>query len=179
MRTSSAIALLLSMGILAGCETPPTDGGSTYSTGTEQQGDGMYDGSGVEQQGYQNGQYADDGYDGGYIADNVRDRVFFGLDSSVIDSDAQSTLKKQALWLQQNPDVAVLLEGHCDERGTREYNLALGARRAEAAKSYLVSLGVDPMRMRTVSYGKERPAALGSNEEAWAKNRRAVTVIAQ
>jgi len=83
----------------------------------------------------------------------------------------------QARWLQQYPSVNITLEGHADERGTREYNLALGARRAQAVKSFLVALGVDPRRISTLSYGKERPAALGSNAEAWAQNRRGVTIV--
>ena len=86
------------------------------------------------------------------------------------------TLLKHATWLRANPNVRETLEGHCDERGTRDYNLALGERRANAAKNYLASLGVDASRIQTVSYGKERPSALGSDEQSWAQNRRAVTV---
>lgn len=86
-------------------------------------------------------------------------------------------MRSQAEWLQRNPAVRVLVEGHADERGTRDYNLALGERRANAAKNYLASLGIDPARIETISYGKERPEAMGSNEEAWARNRRAVTVV--
>jgi peptidoglycan-associated lipoprotein len=89
----------------------------------------------------------------------------------------QATLQTQAQWLARYPNARVTLEGHADERGTRDYNLALGERRANAAKNYLASLGVDASRIQTVSYGKERPQALGSNEEAWAQNRRAVTVV--
>ena len=108
---------------------------------------------------------------------NVGDRIFFNTDSSAIRPDAAATLNKQAQWLQKYPNVSVTIEGHADERGTREYNLALGERRANAAKTYLVNLGVDSSRLRTVSYGKERPAVLGSTESAWAQNRRAVTVV--
>ncbi|MAR57081.1 MAG: peptidoglycan-associated lipoprotein [Rickettsiales bacterium] len=108
---------------------------------------------------------------------NVGDRVFFAYDSSVLSSAAQSTLQRQSSWLNEYPNVNVAIEGHADERGTREYNLALGERRANAARNYLESLGVNPSRMRVVSYGKERPAVLGSDEQAWAQNRRAVTVI--
>jgi peptidoglycan-associated lipoprotein len=110
---------------------------------------------------------------------NVGDRVFFALDSSVLSSDAQATLTRQAAWLKQYPNASVVLEGHCDERGTREYNLALGERRANAAKNFLLSQGVDAGRVSTTSYGKERPAVLGHDERAWGQNRRAVTVIAQ
>lgn len=104
------------------------------------------------------------------------DTIYFDTDKYDIDSTDQAALAKQAQWLMQYPSKRATIEGHCDERGTREYNLALGERRANAAKNYLVGLGVDPSRVSTVSYGKERPVALGSTEEAWAKNRRAVTV---
>ncbi|MEQ9332829.1 peptidoglycan-associated lipoprotein Pal [Thalassobaculum sp.] len=108
---------------------------------------------------------------------NVGDRVFFAFDSSELSSESRTTLEKQAFWLRKYPQSTVTVEGHCDERGTREYNLALGERRAASARDYLVSLGVDPSRVATISYGKERPAVTGSTEEAWAQNRRAVTVI--
>jgi peptidoglycan-associated lipoprotein len=107
------------------------------------------------------------------------DRIFFDTDQYNIDDQDKATLDAQAAWLQRNPRVRVVIEGHCDERGTREYNLALGDRRANAAKNYLAARGIDPSRMTTISWGKERPEALGSDEEAWAKNRRAVTVVPQ
>lgn len=106
-----------------------------------------------------------------------RDRVFFDTDRYNIDTQDQATLQTQAQWLAQYPQAQVTVEGHSDERGTRDYNLALGERRANAAKNYLVSLGVNGARVSTVSYGKERPAAIGSNEEAWSQNRRAVTIV--
>ena len=105
------------------------------------------------------------------------DRVFFDYDQYNVDAQDQATLQTQSQWLQRNPAVRVTLEGHADERGTRDYNIALGERRANAAKNYLASLGVDPSRIQVISYGKERPAELGSTEEAYAKNRRAVTVV--
>ena len=108
---------------------------------------------------------------------NVGDRVFFGYDQYDISSDAQKILQAQAGWLKKYPNVNVTIEGHCDERGTREYNLALGERRANSAKNYLVGLGIDASRIHIISYGKERPAVLGSTPEAWAQNRRAVTVV--
>jgi peptidoglycan-associated lipoprotein len=108
---------------------------------------------------------------------NVGDRVFFAFDKSDISSEARRTLERQAEWLKRYPNVTVTLEGHADERGTREYNLALGERRATAAKNALVALGVPANRVTTISYGKERPAVVGSNEAAWAQNRRAVTVV--
>lgn len=104
------------------------------------------------------------------------ERVFFDFDRSVIRNDARATLDKQAEWLNRYPTVTVRIEGNTDDRGTREYNLALGERRANAAKNYLTGLGIDASRLSTVSYGKERPLALGSDEASWARNRRAVTV---
>lgn len=103
--------------------------------------------------------------------------VNFGLDQYDIDPTARGILDGQAAWLARNPAARVTIEGHCDERGTREYNLALGDRRANAAKNYLAAKGVDAGRITTISYGKERPLALGSDESAWAQNRRAVTVV--
>ena len=105
------------------------------------------------------------------------DRVFFETDSYTIDGEDRATLDTQAAWLTQNPNVRVTIEGHADERGTREYNLALGDRRANAAKNYLQSRGIAASRMNVISWGKERPEALGSDESAWAQNRRAVTVV--
>ncbi len=108
---------------------------------------------------------------------NVGERVYFDLDQYGLDSDDQEILKRQAAWLNAYPNVRVLVAGNADERGTREYNLALGERRASAAKDYLVSLGVSASRVDTVSYGKERPVAGGSNDESWAMNRNAWTQI--
>jgi len=104
------------------------------------------------------------------------DTIYFDTDRYNIDSADAAALGKQATWLGQYPSKRVTIEGHADERGTREYNLALGERRANAAKNHMASLGIDPARISTVSYGKERPIALGSDEAAWAQNRRAVTV---
>ena len=108
---------------------------------------------------------------------NVGDRVFFDFDKSTLTAKAQETLNKQAAWLSRVQGATILIEGHCDERGTREYNLALGERRATAVKDYLISKGVAASRVKTISYGKERPAVLGSNEWAWSQNRRGVTTI--
>ncbi len=114
-----------------------------------------------------------------FLANVMSDRVFFDTDRFNIDSEDMAALQSQAQWLARYPNARITIEGHCDERGTRDYNLALGERRANAAKNYLASLGVNPMRMTTVSYGKERPDALGSNEGAWARNRRAVSIVVQ
>jgi peptidoglycan-associated lipoprotein len=103
--------------------------------------------------------------------------IHFDLDKYDINGEARTVLDSQAAWLTKYPNVPISLEGHCDERGTREYNLALGDRRANAAKNYLASRGVNPSRISTISYGKERPIALGSDEAAWAQNRRAVTIV--
>jgi peptidoglycan-associated lipoprotein len=110
---------------------------------------------------------------------NGRDVIFFDTDKYDIDSEDAAALRQQAQYLLQYPNIRGTIEGHCDERGTREYNLALGERRANAAKNYLVSLGVPAARLTTISYGKERPVALGSDEQAWAQNRRAVTIVMQ
>jgi peptidoglycan-associated lipoprotein len=111
------------------------------------------------------------------FVDNVGDHVWFDFDSFAVGDEGRATLDKQAEWLKKYTSVSLTVEGHCDERGTREYNLALGQRRASAVKQYLVAAGVPGNRVETISYGKERPEVVGSDEEAWAKNRRSVSVI--
>ena len=113
-----------------------------------------------------------------YLASGVPDRVFFATNESILTTRSRDTLRKQATWLRKNPEVSVVVEGHADERGTREYNLALGERRANAAKDYLMTYGVSGSRISVISYGKERPVDSGSNPLAWSKNRRSVTVKA-
>ena len=110
---------------------------------------------------------------------NVGDRVFFALNKSSLNGAARSTLEKQAAWLKKFGGVRVIIEGHADERGTREYNLALGERRANSAKDFLIALGISPNRIKTISYGKERPVALGHDEASWSQNRRGVTTVAK
>ena len=107
----------------------------------------------------------------------VGDRVLFGYDSSELDDDDRAILNNQSKFLNQNPSLKVTIQGHCDERGTREYNLALGEKRASSVKDYLISLGINNERISVVSYGKERPQVLGSNKAAWSMNRRSVTTI--
>ncbi|MFO7713449.1 peptidoglycan-associated lipoprotein Pal [Desulfosarcina sp.] len=107
----------------------------------------------------------------------LNENIYFGFDDATLDGQAQEVLKQKAMWLRDNPDANIVIEGHCDERGTNAYNLALGERRAESAKMFLINLGVSDARLNTISYGEEKPVAMGSNEEAWAKNRRAVFVI--
>jgi peptidoglycan-associated lipoprotein len=141
-------------------ELPPEPGAPTTSTDTGQMGGPAAPGSQADFVQIMSGQ----------------DTIYFDTDRYDIDSSDQAALAKQAQWLARYTSKRATVEGHSDERGTREYNIALGERRANAAKNYLVSLGVDPSRLSTLSYGKERPVALGSDEQAWAQNRRAVTV---
>jgi len=113
-----------------------------------------------------------------YLANGVPDRVFFATNESVLTTRSRDTLRKQAAWLRKNSSINIVIEGHADERGTREYNLALGERRANAAKDYLMTYGVSSNRISVISYGKERPVDSGSSPLAWSKNRRSVTVKA-
>lgn len=153
-----SIAVLSAVFLLSACDTNPAGsaggegkgGMSSADTGPGTQGD---------------------------LEQNVGDRVLFALDSSQLTPEAQHTLERQAAWLKQYSNLNITIEGHCDERGTREYNIALGERRATAAKKYLTGLGISANRISTISYGKERPAVVGSDESAWSQNRRAVTVV--
>ena len=113
-----------------------------------------------------------------YLADGVPDRVFFATNETILTTASRETLRAQAAWLRKNSSINVVLEGHADERGTREYNLALGERRANSAKDYLMTYGISSDRISVLSYGKERPVDAGSNPLAWSKNRRSVTVKA-
>ena len=113
-----------------------------------------------------------------YLASGVPDRVFFATNESVLTTASRDTLRKQAAWMRKNSDLTFVIEGHADERGTREYNLALGERRANAAKDYLMTYGISANRLSVISYGKERPVNAGSNPLAWSQNRRSVTVKA-
>ena len=148
------------------------------ATTTEDSADSSGSGSGLETT---SGYVTDDGSDivPGSQEDlivNVGDRVFFAFDSFELDADAQELLQNQAAWMKQYNISSIVIEGHCDERGTREYNLALGEKRAQAVKNYLSGLGVSPS-INTISYGKERPAVVGSNDAAWSQNRRSVTIV--
>ena len=157
---------------VAACATKPKDGADASGSGTKSS-DSSVDGGSITET-------AGSGIVAGSQEDlivNVGDRVFFGYDSSELDSDALELLQDQVAWLKQNSNVSITIEGHCDERGTREYNLALGEKRAQAVKNYLISLGISSDRVSTISYGKERPAVVGSNDGAWAQNRRSVTVV--
>ena len=161
----------LSLLFVAACATKPKDAADASGSGTTSS-DSSIEGSITETAG--SGIVAGSQED---LIVNVGDRVFFGYDSSDLDSDALELLQDQVAWLKQNSSVSVTIEGHCDERGTREYNLALGEKRAQAVKNYLIGLGISPDRVSTISYGKERPAVVGSNDGAWAQNRRSVTLV--
>jgi peptidoglycan-associated lipoprotein len=160
------ITIIAATIILAACATTPPETSSSGSSASSSSStvslvqDGVYVGDETIEM----------------LAVDVPDRVFFAYDSYALTSAAQSTLSKQAKWLKANPSVTISVEGHADERGTREYNLALGDRRANAAKDYLMSQGISSNRVTTISYGKERPVKSGSNDTAWAQNRRSVTV---
>ncbi|MBI3678501.1 MAG: peptidoglycan-associated lipoprotein Pal [Proteobacteria bacterium] len=160
--TGLKVAAVAAVFLLAGCqtkpkattETPPATTDNTYSSQSN-----IVPGSAQD------------------LKVNVGDTVHFDYDKYSIKDEDRGTLQKQAAWLQKYPAVRVTVEGHCDERGTREYNLALGARRANAVKEYLVSLGVSSARVDTISYGKEKPMCLESEESCWAQNRRGVTTV--
>ncbi len=167
-----AAILLASTALIAGCgkkkveQLPPVAEGTEGETPTDPNA-----GTGQIVPGSQEDFLANIGQYG--------DRILFDTDRFNVDSEDQLTLQKQAQWLARYPNTRITVEGHADERGTRDYNLALGERRANSTKNYLISVGVDAGRIQTVSYGKERPAAMGSDESAWAQNRRAVTVTVQ
>lgn len=164
--TTFAAALLL-----AACSTPSeeastTSGSGSSGTGTTSQSSGATGAIPQPAPGTQE-----------ELTVEVGDRVFFDFDKYDIRADQRGTVEALAAWLDTNPSVTLTIEGHCDERGTREYNLALGERRANAVRDYLVALGTNPARLSTVSFGEERPAVLGSNDSAWAQNRRGVFVV--
>lgn len=158
---SKALALLAALAVLGACtDKNAANTGTTAGTG----GAAGLNGGAVP------GSQQD-------LVANVGDRVFFAYDQTQLSSDARATLDRQAGWLQRYPGVSIQLSGNCDERGTQEYNLALGQRRANAARDYLVAHGVSSARITTISYGKERPVDPGSNEQAYAQNRNAITSV--
>ena len=181
MRLRVIAAFVVALG-LAACESTPDDSGTSSGAGTDQTTDTGTDPSDdimVEDDTTVASIDPSQPLPGSQeeLVQSVGDRVFFEFDSAVLGADSRRTLDRQADWLRLFPEIALVLEGHADERGTREYNLALGERRANAVREYLITQGVGPSRLRTISYGKERPYALGHNEEAWALNRRSVSVI--
>jgi len=155
------LALFAALLLVAACSQTPTTGGGTAGGGQTQTTQMNTAAPGSRQD----------------FVQNVGDRVFFEFNESSITPEGQATLQKQADWLKRYQNVTVTVEGHCDDRGTREYNLALGNRRAVAVKRMLVSLGVAGNRIAVISYGKERPIVVGDNEQAWAQNRVGITVI--
>ena len=158
------ISLLGTLLLLAACSSPPPEAPPPGPPG------GPGGAGGISSRNIVPGSQQD-------LEASAGDRIFFAFDRSDISPEAREILARQADWLRRYPNVAVTIEGHCDERGTREYNLALGERRAQAAKNVLVAAGIPAARISTISYGKERPAVVGSTEEAYAQNRRAVTVV--
>jgi peptidoglycan-associated lipoprotein len=167
--TPKALLLLATLA-LAACQNPDRYGtGGSGGTGGQGGSGGFVDTTGLGD--------PNDPRSIAYFNQTVGDRVLFAVDQSTLSAEARSILTAQAGWLNQNPGYAIIIEGHADEQGTREYNLALGARRAAAVQQFLVSQGVASNRMRTISYGKERPIEVCSTEVCYAKNRRAVTVL--
>lgn len=159
---------------LAACSSnddAATDVGQVQIGGQDSMTAGALDGAGA------NNQYGPVPGSQQDLVVNIGDRVFFGYDRFDVSPEAQQILRGQADWMNRYPNVNLTIEGHADERGTREYNLALGERRANSVKNYLTGLGVAPTRINVVSYGKERPAVMGSSAEAWAQNRRGVSVV--
>jgi len=159
---------------IAACSSTPKDTGSSSGSGSSSSesssGADASDASDVsEASSIEPGSQED-------LIVNVGDRVFFDYNSSDLDTDAQELLQDQVAWIKQH-NASITIEGHCDERGTREYNLALGEKRAQSVKNYLTSLGVSSANVSTISYGKERPAVVGSNDDAWSQNRRSVTTV--
>ena len=174
MRMMGKLGLVLCMVGMAACSNPDryaNGAGAGGGVGTVGAGAGLPGANGVTQGSL-------DPASPEYFNQTVGDRVLFAVDTSTLSDSARQTLVGQAQWLTQNPSYTAIIEGHADEQGTREYNLALGARRAESARAFLVSQGVSANRLRTVTYGKERPLEVCSSEACYAKNRRAVTVIA-
>jgi peptidoglycan-associated lipoprotein len=154
------MAPLAALALLAACSSnPETPAATTSGTGASASTAGPVPGSEED------------------LVASVGDRVFYAFNSSQLSGDARSTLDRQSGWLGRYPQVSVQVAGNCDDRGTEEYNLALGQRRANAARDYLVARGVNSSRISTISYGKDRPTALGDNEEAWAQNRNAITSV--
>ncbi|NDE91051.1 MAG: peptidoglycan-associated lipoprotein Pal [Alphaproteobacteria bacterium] len=167
------LSLMAALLLVSACEsTPDGSSGSANSSGSRM---GGKNGAGIESGALKNPNAKPGSVED--FVDNVGDRVWFGFDSAEVNEEGRATLDKQAAWLNEYSSVSITVEGHCDERGTREYNLALGQKRASSVKKYLIAAGVPASRVETVSYGKERPEATGSSEETWAQNRRGVSVI--
>jgi peptidoglycan-associated lipoprotein len=176
LKFTTMIAVLF---IVAACATAGDEGGTTSGSGGEAKAAAPARVQQSQSGGEQAARQAPEVSPGSQqdLVANIGDRVFFGYDKFDLQPAGRSALELQSVWLKRFPNINVTVEGHADERGTREYNLALAERRANSVKDFLVSQGIDPRRMRTVSFGKERPVALGSNDGAWSQNRRGVTVV--
>tara|TARA_Y100001970_G_scaffold212042_1_gene258900 strand:+ start:1032 stop:1571 length:540 start_codon:yes stop_codon:yes gene_type:complete len=173
------LLLILIAGFISACATKPKDTASTKGSGSEAVETDPASGDSEILKALENTELGGPNIEPGSQEDlivNVGDRVFFGYDSAELDADAKELLQDQVAWIKQH-NVSVVIEGHCDERGTREYNLALGEKRAQAVKNYLISMGISSDNVSTISYGKERPAVVGSNDGAWSQNRRSVTTV--
>jgi peptidoglycan-associated lipoprotein len=173
------LPLIVASFALAACESTPQDASAAAGEGASATGQPVTTAAATPQPSVTSTPVAP-GERPGSVQDfvvNVGDRVFFGFDRYDLSPEARDTIERQVTWLQRYPQVTVTVEGHADERGTREYNLALGERRANSVRNYMIALGVEPNRVSTISYGKERPVDPASNEAAWAKNRRGVTVV--
>ena len=170
--TNRFLILIAALGLLAACETAPKDAGDAAGSSASSSASSTASSSSSS---------SDSGSSAAMTAaeelTKIGDTVFFDYDSSALSDDAKATLAAQAAFLAANPSITIVIEGHCDERGTREYNLALGERRASASRDYLVAQGVNAARIKTISYGKERPSFIGSNPYAYSKNRRSVSII--
>jgi peptidoglycan-associated lipoprotein len=170
-RIISLLSVLVLVAGCAGCSSNPKDSGAITTDGDmTPAATAPIDGSAMNGAGPAPGTQQD-------LVVSVGDRVFFGYDKYDLTPEARATIEKQAQWLKTYPHLNVSIEGHCDERGTREYNLALGEKRAMAVRNYLIALGIESSRLQTISYGKERPAVTGSDETSWAQNRRGVLVV--
>ncbi len=173
------LLLILIAGFISACATKPKDTASTKGSGSEAVETDPASGDSEILKALENTELGGPNIEPGSQEDlivNVGDRVFFGYDSAELDADAKELLQDQVAWIKQH-NVSVVIEGHCDERGTREYNLALGEKRAQAVKNYLIGMGISSDNVSTISYGKERPAVVGSNDGAWSQNRRSVTTV--
>ena len=166
--TNRFLILIAAIGLLAACETAPKDAGDAAGSSASSASSSSSASSGSSSSGSMTPSEE---------LTSIGDTVFFDYDSSALSDDAKATLAAQAAFLAANPSITIVIEGHCDERGTREYNLALGERRASASRDYLVAQGVNAARIKTISYGKERPSFIGSNPYAYSKNRRSVSII--
>jgi peptidoglycan-associated lipoprotein len=177
LRTLLLLAVIFTVSACAGSQHDSDVGNVHVSEGHDEITPGPFNGAGTYDGVDQEGLYGVSPASQQDLVINVGDRVFFGYDRYDLSQEAQRTLELQAEWLRNYPDVTVTVEGHCDERGTREYNLALGERRANSMKNYLVAMGVSPDRVSTISYGKERPSIVGTGPTVWAQNRRGVMVV--